>query len=756
MAIFPYNPCDPQRDPLSCFIYPDILNRLDQALPPIVSESAQNTVPPPRIYDMQFVINPVAGGGRVGGLIQKFERRASIEPWLRVLGRPLETSPYVAAMTDKFISARRGVSWRSPVYLPVLSGDSGLSTVMDALSRMPEKSGTTVFVVPIDGVGTARDIPRMAGAPSFTERLPHALMRSVGVPYYGVEAGGEVGAGRHYHSIASGVGGKLFQIVHEVVAQHPLLLRLKKLSGVFGVVPYLVAFIPLYNLVRSGSLVTEVEVTQGDQVLFRGKTCGIVTAIVPGMGSVSRIPGVDPTHGQARLIILPEDARAALATAIEGMWWRLKSLIPGAKIPELLSSLPSDRQITLGQNPVQLKFLTPSPLETNGDYVGEVTALTLQVAEKPATMVVGRNSLLARLSGYQQADPTLESVLRLGEFAMLGAGLVGALYPGLKPDEYRDLTHKLMVGMVHGTTIAVMMRNGSPFAFHMRLLSMLPAFLLLQKGGEFLPITDKKWQIFAQNYLPLAAMGVMQYFRVTPTVGNAVRLVAPGVYSSIMGSRLAVGVARGAVGRLVTGLYYGAYMAGLIVYVYHSLGDLGERNRVASSWLESTLKSDTADALAVWERHQLKRMDTDPQAIEAMAALPHFPAEEVEASIKQALPTEDWDKLDALAGRMRKLDLGAVQGDAKKIFDRGTSPGEISARVWMMAAHINPDHAYWNRALLRSLMHHDYDIVSEADNAGLFVLAATLAFHRRHPTPPKPPEPKYIPELLAYLTLSGG
>lgn len=750
MPFFPYRPCDLKQDPLSCFIYPDIVNRVDQLLPPIVAEAAQNTMPPVRTYDMQFVVNPAAGGGRVGGLIKKFERRASIEPYLRVLGNPLQTSPSVERMAAKFEEARRARSWGSPIYLPVLSGDSGLSKTMDALSRMPDKPGATVVVVPVNGVGTARDIPRLAGAPSFTERLPHALMRSVSVRYHGVDVSGDVAAGRHFHSIATGVGGKMFEIVHEVVDQHPILLRLKKISGAFGVLPYLVAFAPLFRLVRNGSLITEVEVTQGDQVLFRGKTSGIVTAIVPGMGSVTRIPGVDPTHGQARVLILPESASETLTTILQGMWLRAKSQIPGVRIPDAISTLPPERQIALGQNPIQITFSVPSPIEANGDFLGEAKALTLQVAERPSLMMVSRDSLLARLSGYQPSNPTLESILRAGEFAMLGAGLLGAVYPKLSAEEYRDLTHKMMVGMVHGTTIAIMLRNGSPFAFHMRLLSLLPAFVGLQKAAELLPITDAKWRTFAQNYLPLAAMGVMQYFRVTPTVGNGIRLVAPGVYSSIMGSRMATGMARGALGRLTSGLYYGAYAAGLIVYVYHSIGDQGERNRTASTWLESTIKSDTPDALAAWEREQLQHIDVDPQAVESIVALPHVPREEVEASLKQSLPSEDWVALDALAERMRRLDLGLVQADAKKIVDRGTSPNEIAARAWMMAAHVNPDQAYWHQALLRSLMQHDDGIVSGAENPGLFVLAATLAFHRRHPSPST--MPRITPDLLAFLT----
>lgn len=753
MPIFPYRPCDPKRDPLSCFIFPDILNRVDQVMPPIVSEAAQNTVPPQRSYDMQFVINPAAGGGRVGGLIKKFERRSSIEPYLRVLGNPIQTSHSVESMVTTFSDVRNNRSWGSPVYLPILSGDSGTSKAMDALSRLSDKPNSSVIVVPVNGVGTARDIPRAAGALSFTERLPHALMRSVAVPYYGLDATGEVGAGRHFHSIASGIGGKLMQVVHEVVGQHPYLLSLKKVSSVFGVVPYLAAFAPIYKMVRNGDLVTEVEVTQGDQVLFRGKTCGIVTAVVPGLGSVTRISGVDPTHGQAKLLILPEDAKAALTTIFEGMWLRVKAMIPGTDIPNVISTLPLERQIVLGQNPIQLKFLTPSPLETNGDYVGEVSALTLQVAEKPSMMMVARDSLLAKLAGYQQTESTIESVLRMSEFAMLGVGIMGAVYPGLRPEEYRDLTHKMMVGMVHGTTIAIMLQQGSPFAFHMRLLNMLPAFIVMQKGAEFLPITDKKWQIFAQNYLPIAAMGVMQYFRISPTVGNVVRLMAPGTYSSIMGSRLASGMARSALGRMASGFYYSAYAAGLIVYFYQAIGDQGERNHTVSSWLESTLYSDTSADLVDWERDQLKRLDLAPQTIDAMTALLQLPGDEVEASLKQSMPSEDWTRLDVLAEHLRRLDLGAAQADAKRIFDRGTSPSEITARAWMMAAHVDPDHAYWSRALLRSVMHHDYEIVFAAENPGLFVLAATLAFHRRHPEP-KTPEPQILPQLLASLTLA--
>ncbi len=757
MPVFAYHPCDPRIDPLGCFIYPDILNRLDQFLPPVVSEAAQNTVPPPRNYDMQFVVNPAAGGGRVGGLVKQFQRRASIEPFLRIFGRPIETSLSVNEMTERFSIARGGHAWRNPFYLPVLSGDSGLSNVLDALSRLPDQWGSHVVVVPINGVGTARDIPRVAGAPSFTERLPHAFTRSVSVHYHGVDVSGDIGAGRHFHSIALGVGGKLFEIVHEVVERHPILLRLKRLSGAFGVLPYLVAFAPLYNLVRKGSLVTEVEVTRGNEVVFRGRTCGVITAIVPGMGGVTRIPGVDPTHGEVRVLILPESARAALATILEGVWWHIKSLIPGAEIPDRILSLPADRQISPGPFRVRLKFSTPTPMEANGDYIGETTELVLQVGDKPTSMMVRRNSLLARLDGYHQSHPTIESVLRMGEWALIGAGLVGALYPKLSPEDYRDLTHKLMVGMVHATTLAVMLRNGSPLAFHLRLLSMLPAFLLMQKGAELLPITGKKWQTFAQNYLPLALMGVMQYFRVVPTIGNAVRLVAPGTYSAIMGSRLATGMARGAVGKFVSGLYYGGYLAGMIVYLYQSIGDLGERNRTASSYLESVLRSDTPDALATWGRETLKRAGVDAETIGAVSALSHVPGGEVETSLKQALRPADWVRLETLTGRLQRLDLNRVQGLAKQISDRDAPTRNITARAWMMAAHVDTDQAYWRDALLKSLMRHDPDILSAANTPGLFVLAAALAFHRRHEVPPPAsPEPSFLHPLLAFLTLNTG
>lgn len=749
MPISPYRPCDPKNDLVGCFVYPDIINRVDQFLPPIVSEAAQNTLPPPRSYDIQFVVNPSAGAGRVGGLMHTFERRAAVEPYLRVIGRPIHTSPNVAAMTAKFADARRGLSWGSPVYLPVLSGDGGLSKVLDALSRLPEQANSNVVVVPVNGVGTARDIPRLAGAPSFTERLPHAFMRSVRVPYRGVDVEGDVGAGRHFHSIAFGVGGKLFQIVHDVVEERPYLLKLKKISSVFGVVPYLVAFVPLFNMVRKGELIAEVEIMQGDQVLFRGKTCGIITAIVPGMGSVSRIPGVDPTHGQVKLLILPEHATQALSTALEGMSLWVKSLIPGTTMPETVASIPADRQITLGQDPVRLRFSTPSPMEANGDYVGDATTLTMKVAEKPVAMLVNRDSVLAKLAGYQDGNATLESVLRFGEVAMLGAGLVGAIYPQLSAEAYRDLTHKMMVGMVHGTSIAIMLRRASPLAFHLRLLSLLPAFLVLQKASEFLPISTQKWQIFAQNYLPLAAMGAMQYFRITPSVGNVVRLVAPAAYSNIMGGRLATGMARGTLGRLVSGIYTGAYAAGVIVYIYHSIGDLGERNRIVSSWLESTLESDSPRALAAWSRGVLTLIDAEPAVVDAIAALPLLPGAEVEAALKDTLPSEDWTKLDQLADRMHRLDLNTAQDDAKKLFELASSPNEIVARAWMMAARVDPAQAYWHRALLRALIHHDYDIVSAAENPGMFVTAATLAFHRRHGS--QSPM-RVMPDLLAFLT----
>lgn len=753
MPVFPYRPCDLRHDPLSCFVYPDILNRLDQALIPIVSEAAQNTIPPPRKYEMQFVVNPVAGGGRVGSLIEGFQRRAMIEPWLRVLGGPIQTSPSVDSMTKRFSSAHRLNGWGDPFYLPILSGDSGLSKAMDALSRLHDKTGSHAVVIPVNGVGTARDIPRVAGAPSFTERLPHALVRSVDVPYYGVDVAGEVGAGRHFHSIAFGVGGKLFQIVNEVVERHPILLRLKKLSGAFGVLPYLAAFAPLVRMVRGGELVTEVEVTQGDEVLFRGRTCGIITAIVPAMGSVTRIPGVDPTHGQVRVIILPENAVVALKVILEGMWLQIKSVIPGTRMPDLIASLPADRQIPLGRIPIQLRFGAPSPMEANGDYIGEATALTMQVADKPTVMAVNRNSLLAALDGYQQSEPTFESVLRVFEMAMIGAGLVGALLPRLKPEDYRDLTHKLMVGMVHATTIAVMLRNGSPLAFHVRLLSLLPAFMGLQKAGELLPITDKKWQIFAQNYLPLAVIGVMQYFRVTPTMGNVVRLVAPRVYSAIMGGRLATGIARSALGHIATSTYYVAYVAGMIVYFYQAIGDLGERNQVAASWLESTLQTDTPDGLALWGRDVLRRMDAEPQAMESMTMLPHLPREDVEESLKQALPAADWTRLDELAGHMQRLDLAAVLASAQRERSfAARSSSFVTTRAWMMAARIDPDRAYWKDALLHALMQHDTEIVSAAKTPGFFVLAATLAFHRRHSVP-QFPEPQFLPALLAALTL---
>lgn len=752
MAIFPYSPCDPQRDPLSCFIYPDILNRVDQILPPMVSEAAQNTVPPPRTYDMQFVINPVAGGGRVGGLVQKFERRASIEPWLRVLGRPIHTSPYVDAMTEKFASARRGLSWGNPVFLPILSGDSGLSKAMDALSRLPDIQGSHVVVVPVDGVGTARDIPRLAGAPSFTARLPHALMRSVSVPYYGVDASGNVGAGRHFHSIASGVGGKLFQVVHSMLEDHPTLLRLKKISSVFGVMPYLMAFVPIYKMVRSGDLIVEVEVTQGDRILFRGKTCGIITAIVPGVGSVTRIPGVDPTHGQAVLLIIPEDAKAALITVIEGMWLRVKSLIPGTKVPDMISTLAAERQIALGQNPVQLKFSSPSPMEANGDYVGDVSTIVLQVAEKPATMMVNRNSLFAKLAGYQKSDLPFESVLRLGEVGMLGAGLVGALYPGMNAEKYRDMTHKLMLGMVHGTTFAIMAQHGSPFAFHLRLLSMLPAFMAMQKGAEFLPITDKKWQIFAQNYLPLAVMGVMQYFRITPTVGNAVRLVAPGTYSSIMGSRLMVGASRHLLGRLATTLYSGGYIGALAVWLYQSGGDQRKRDQTAVSWIESTLTADNATMLASWVHDTYTRTGAEPEITASVEALCTMNGEEVETFLRSSTTPEVWGELDQLATRMQKLDLAKVQRDARAMTDAPNISKMIVSEFFRRTVHEDVSIAFWHKALFRALVHHDYDIITAADKPGVFGLAAVMAFHRRHDASSPYPAPRVIPELLAFLT----
>lgn len=750
MTFFPYHPCDSRNDPLGCFVYPDIVNRVDQLLPPIVSEAAQNTVPPQRRYDIQFVVNPNAGAGRVKGLMTKFERRAGIEPYLRIVGSPLHTSPSVAEMSGKFTLARRNLWSGGNVHLPVLSGDGGLSKMMDALSRLPEESQGRAVVVPISGVGTARDIPRLAGAPSFTERLPHAFMRSVTVPYYAVEVDGDVGAGRHFHSVAFGVGGKLFQIVSDVVEERPYLLKLKKISSVFGVVPYLVAFAPLFHMVRKGDLITEVEVMQGDQILFRGKTCGVIAAVVPGMGSVTRIPGVDPTHGRVKLLILPENAAQALSTVLEGMWLHLKSMIPGAVMPDNVASLPLERQPTLGQDPLQLRFSSPSPMEANGDYLGDATTLTLKVTDKPVKMMVSQESLFAKLAGYSNGNATIESMLRMGEAAMLGAGLVGALYPKLSAEEYQDLTHKMMVGMVHGTSIAILLRRASVLSFHLRLLSLLPAFLGLQTVGDWLPIENPKWRIFAQNYLPLAAMGIMQYFRVTPTVGNMVRLVAPGTYSSIMGSRMATGMARGALGRLASTLYSSAYGAGLIVYIYHSIGDLGVRNRTVSSWMENMLTSDAPQVLATWSRRVMTQMGAEPDAVNAVALLPAMSRDEVESSLRSALPRDDWTRLDALARRMQRLDWNRMRDDADTFYQTSFSPHTITARAWMMAARVDPAQAYWHQSLLRTMLNHDGDVVTAAENPGQFVLAAMLVFHRRNDTELTPP--RVMRDRLAALT----
>ncbi len=751
MPIAPYQPCDPVKDPLSCFIYPDILNRVDQFLPPIVSESAQNTLPPSRCYDIQFVVNPKAAAGRVAELMGKFERRASIEPYLRVIGRPIQTLPTVSAMTSKFLEVRNGLSW-GRVYLPLLSGDGGTSNALDALSQLPDKPNSDAIAVPIKGVGTAGDIPRAAGAPSFTERLPHALMRSVSVPYYGVEASGDVGSGRHFHSIASGIGGKLFQVVSDVLEEYPFLVELKKMSSVFGVVPYLAAFAPIYKLVRSGGLVAEVEVTQGNQVIFRGKTCGIITAVSPGIGSVTRIPGVDPTHGQAMMLILPEDAKAALFTIFEGMKWRLKSLLPGTTIPDKVAALSADRQIVLGQNPVRLKFLTPSPLEVNGDYVGDASDLTLKVAEKPITMMVNRDSLLAKQAGLQSSDPTLESFFQMGEFVLFGAGLVGAMSPKLNAEEYRDLTHKMMMIMIHGSTLSIMAFKGSPFAYHLRLLSLLPAFLGLQKVSEYLPITDKKWKTFAQNYLPLAAMGVMQYFKITPTVGNVMRLVAPSTYSSIMGSRLMVGASRHLLGRLATGLYFGAYVGGLAVWLYQSGDDQRKRDQTATRWMESAIKGNDVAALTAWVRDTYTRTGAEPEITDSAVALCQMSGEEVEIFLRSTTTPEVWGELDQLATRMQKLDLTKIQNEVQTMVAHPSISTQLVATLFKHTIHEDVSGAFWHKALFRALVQYDYDIISAAEKPGLFGLAAVMAFHRRHDVIPPPSQPRVLPELLAFLT----
>lgn len=749
-----YRACDPQRDPLACFIYPDIVAKVGMVFPPVATEAYLDSVVEPGSYAVRLAINPKAGGGRLRPLAPFFQRWYPSDRGLRMMGDSIETARTLDEMTAT-LREITPIGYRGTIVMPIMSGDGGASRLTDAVSRLPNNPFS---VLPVAGVGTAQDLPGIAGGPHYTKRMGSALADSAQIKYVMQQSRSSLGVYRHPHTIATGIGGELFRVVDELNNKYPFLVKGKNAFAPFGVGTYLAAIPQIYRTVKSGTLTSHVRAIQNEKIVFEGETCGTITAVSPRIGAVTRIPGVDPVHGMARLLIMPERAPDAMGVIFEGMKWHLYSLFPGLRdqIPTSIHSLAAERQIALENGPVTLQFSNDVPMEADGDFLG-VTREVVIGEPVSVAMTISRRSLLAELAGVSRGAVGVERALNLGQMGMIASAALMVFLPEVSEHDFKTISNVTMSLMVHGASMAVMMNNGSVLAFHLRLLNLAPAYLALSLGfraaNAHWKWTSGKSALFTEMYGPVAVLAAMRAMGWTPTVGSVFRGVASRLYVRAMGTAAAGVFQRSIFVRAAGGLYKLGYLGVLFAAATSWISDRGAKIKMVADWYGTILDGADSPKLQFLVNRQLDRLwmqlpsSPMPEVYEPLSKTNAMSEENLEVELRTEIGEDRWAIVDRTARTLCEMTHGRASRFLEVWDQRPLSGPEFMVNAQMRAGHLDPDKSRHEEGIFRAVREQLPDVLDIFDDPVSLSLAMIVARHRLSPPPPQP-----MPLLLAFLT----